>query len=1121
MSSRARDIMEDDLAENEPLLDKPQQDGCGSRVCCRRKRVLSPRTILFMPQNGVSLMPAVAYPANSVRNQKYSLLSFIPVFLYEQFRFFFNLYFLVVALTQLIPVLQVGFLFTYVAPLVFVLSLTMMKEGYDDWCRYRRDKEANSQIYERMTINGVEKIPSSSIRVGDLLYLHANQRVPADMVLLRTHDKTGSIFIRTDQLDGETDWKLRRSIHACQRYVNDEYLVNMHARLSAQEPKKEIYEFAGNFKELKEEDNDHDINDMTHAESLSLENTMWANTVIASGTVIGVVVYTGSETRAVMNANLPAQKVGQMDAELNTMSKMLFAITLLMAFILTALKGFVGYFYIYFFRFILLFSSIIPISLRVNLDMGKTLYSFLIMRDKAIPGTVVRNSTIPEELGRISYLFSDKTGTLTRNVMTFKVLQMAPPVRFDTSSLNSLRSYLRKAYDMTPSSRANSGERKSDANAPIDPYRSPSIDIGTPTQVTTGSIEDGVLVPRGVLQSSNSLVDVIRSESLDSSFAPHLEMEERIVSPGASPLDGVAAAQVQIQVRQAITALAICHNVTPVVDEGVRTYQAASPDEMALVKFADDVGLRLETRTQNSLTLTTPRGATESYDILHNFPFTSDTKRMGIVVRNTETGDISFYLKGAESVMKSFVGPSTWLDEEVSNLARVGLRTLVIAYRQLTHEEYHQFTDRYIAAKTTIKNRDVHVQAAVDTLEKDLQLLALTGVEDKLQEDVNHTLNLLRRANIRIWMLTGDKAETAICIGISARLIDKNQQVFSLLVKNKRDAGRQLDEFAAMHNTCLVIDGASLAIVLADFEKQFLELACQAPSVICCRCSPTQKAQMVKLMKGHTKKRTAAIGDGGNDVAMILAADVGIGVVGNEDKQASLAADFSINQFSYISRLLLWHGSNAYKRSARLSQFVIHRGLIISIIQAVFSAFFFFAAIPIYNGWLMVGYATAYTMLPVFSLVFDEEDDEATVMATPSLYHYLQKGRPLSWKTFFSWVWKSVYQGGAIMCFAILLFENNFVNIVAITFTSLILSELTNVALEVYKWHRLMIVAQLLSLVIYFASMFILRTYFDVTFLLTTSFAWKVGVITSVSCIPPALIRALWNHVLKQRLFCI
>ena len=104
---------------------------------------------------------------------------------------------------------------------------------------------------------------------------------------------------------------------------------------------------------------------------------------------------------------------------------------------------------------------------------------------------------------------------------------------------------------------------------------------------------------------------------------------------------------------------------------------------------------------------------------------------------------------------------------------------------------------------------------------------------------------------------------------------------------------------------------------------------------------------------------------------MILESNVGIGIVGKEGKQASLAADFSINQFSYLKRLILWHGRLSYKRSAVLSQFVIHRGLIITVIQAIFSIIFYYVAIPIYNGYLMLGYTTLYTSFPVFSLVFD------------------------------------------------------------------------------------------------------------------------------------------------------
>ena len=210
-----------------------------------------------------------------------------------------------------------------------------------------------------------------------------------------------------------------------------------------------------------------------------------------------------------------------------------------------------------------------------------------------------------------------------------------------------------------------------------------------------------------------------------------------------------------------------------------------------------------------------------------------------------------------------------------------------------------------------------------------------------------------------------------------------------------------------MANTILVIDGQSLTICLdnPDTEELFFTTATLAPAVCVCRCSPTQKAIIVAKIKAYTGFRCASVGDGGNDVAMIQEADVGIGIVGKEGMQASLASDFSITQFSHLRKLILWHGRLSYKRSATLSQFVIHRGLIISVIQAVFSIVFYFVAIPIYNGYLMLGYATLYTSLPVFSLVFDEDADVGSILRFPPLYKTLQKGRALSFKTFLIWVW--------------------------------------------------------------------------------------------------------------------
>ncbi|CAJ0924850.1 unnamed protein product [Ranitomeya imitator] len=315
-------------------------------------------------------------------------------------------------------------------------------------------------------------------------------------------------------------------------------------------------------------------------------------------------------------------------------------------------------------------------------------------------------------------------------------------------------------------------------------------------------------------------------------------------------------------------------------------------------------------------------------------------------------------------------------------------------------------------------------------------------------------------------------------------------------VSSRSEAHLELNAFRRKHDCALVIAGDSLEVCLKYYEHEFVELACQCPAVVCCRCSPTQKAQIVKLLQQHTGRRTCAIGDGGNDVSMIQAADCGIGIEGKEGKQASLAADFSITQFKHIGRLLMVHGRNSYKRSASLGQFVIHRGLIISTMQAVFSSVFYFASVPLYQGFLMVGYATIYTMFPVFSLVLDQDVKPETALLYPELYKDLTKGRSLSFKTFLIWVLISIYQGGILMYGALLLFESEFVHVVAISFTALILTELLMVALTIRTWHWLMVVAEFFSLGCYVASLAFLNEYFDVAFIATLAFLWKVSAIT-------------------------
>lgn len=953
-----------------------------------------------------------------------------------------------VCLSQFIPDIRIGYLYTYWGPLGFVLAVTLIREFIDDCRRYARDREVNSQQFKKLTPSGVCCIPSSDIKVSDLIMIEKNQRVPADMVLLQTTEKNGSCFIRTDQLDGETDWKLRVAVDSTQRLASPEEMLEIDACVYAEEPKKDIHCFIGKFTR-------HDGEPTEDA--LNIENTLWANTVVASGTAIGIVIYTGRETRSVMNNSEARSKVGLLDLEINQLTKVCVAAVIGLAFVMILVKGFDGPWYRYFLRFVLLFSYIVPISLRVTLDMGKMVYSWMIQQDAEIPGTVVRSTTIPEEMGRIVYLLTDKTGTLTQNEMVLKKLHLGS-VSFGSESFGDVAEHLRAAHTLSPGSGSSAGGA-----------------VGPP---------QGARVRRSMSS----------------------------------------------RVQEAVRAIALCHNVTPVYEEseaageedalaagqphGRPVYQASSPDEVALVTWTESVGLELVFRDLSTMKVRTPHGQILSYTILQTFSFTSERKRMGIVVKDQSTGEIFFFMKGADTVMSGIVQYNDWLDEECGNMAREGLRTLVVAKKNLTEEQYLEFEARYSQAKVSMQDRSARMSAVIETLERDLELLCLTGVEDKLQDQVRPTLELLRNAGIKVWMLTGDKLETATSIAKSSRLVSRSQELHVFeSVSNRTEARCELNKFRRRNDYALIIRGDALEVCLKFYPREFMELACQCPAVVCCRCSPTQKAEVVRLIKQYTDKTTCAVGDGGNDVSMIQEADAGIGIVGREGNQASLAADFSVTQFHHIARLLLVHGRYSYKRSAALSQFVIHRGLIISTMQAVFSSVFYFASVALYQGLLMVGYATVYTMFPVFSLVLDKDVSPKIALTYPELYKELSKGRSLSFKTFFIWVLISIYQGGIIMYGALLLFEDEFIHIVSISFTSLILTELLMVALTIRTWHWLMIAAEMLSLSIYVASLFVLNEFFDTQFIQTPAFLWKVTVITLVSCLPLYILKYLHRKV--------
>lgn len=330
---------------------------------------------------------------------------------------------------------------------------------------------------------------------------------------------------------------------------------------------------------------------------------------------------------------------------------------------------------------------------------------------------------------------------------------------------------------------------------------------------------------------------------------------------------------------------------------------------------------------------------------------------------------------------------SHWLAEDCSDLAREGLRTLVFGQKILSENDWLEFKQAYASAQEDIIDRAGRVAATIESLEHGLELISLSEVEDKLQDKVPLTLEMLRKAGIKVWMLTGDKRETATCIATSSRLAARTDSFCQMELTADMDPAQiqsRLSNFRLEANSCvLVIDGGSLQILLDSHREAFFEAA---RHVVCCRCSPTQKAEVVKMIRLLSGLQTAAIGDGGNDVSMIQAANIDVGIVGKEGRQASLAADYSVIQFSHISKLLLWHGRNTYLNTAAMSQIIIHRGCIVAFMQWIFSCIFYMSPVVMITSSLLLGYSMWYTMFPVFVICMNEDVTEQAAMTYPELY---------------------------------------------------------------------------------------------------------------------------------------
>ncbi|XP_054838538.1 phospholipid-transporting ATPase IF isoform X4 [Eublepharis macularius] len=895
---------------------------------------------------------------NRIISSKYTVWNFVPKNLFEQFRRVANFYFLIIFLVQLMidtPTSPV----TSGLPLFFVITVTAIKQGYEDWLRHKSDNEVNGAPVYVVRSGGLVKTRSKNIRVGDIVRVAKDETFPADLVLLSSDRANGSCHVTTASLDGETNLKTHVAVSQTAVLQSVANLDKLDAVIECQQPEADLYRFVGRITISQQIE---EVVRPLGPESLLLRGARLKNTK----EIFGVAVYTGMETKMALNYKSKSQKRSAVEKSMNSFLIIYLIILLFEAILSTILKytwqseekwdepwynektehernsSKILRFISDFLAFMVLYNFIIPISLYVTVEMQKFLGSFFIgwdldlYHEETKQKAQVNTSDLNEELGQVEYVFTDKTGTLTENEM-----------QFQQCSINGVK------------------------------YRE----------------INGKLVPEGLI------------EDIPDGIRPGLAQEEGLFLKAVS-----LCHTVQINNDQAD---GICDNPwhTNSISSQLE-YYASSPDEKALVEAACRIGVVFTGTDGESMEIKS-LGHPERYKLLHVLEFDPCRRRMSVIVESP-SGDKLLFTKGAESAILPYStrGEIEKTRIHVDEFALKGLRTLCVAYRKFTPEEYKEVDQRLYEAKTALQQREERLTEAFNFIEKDLELLGATGVEDKLQDKVQETIEALRLAGIKVWVLTGDKHETAVSVSLSCGHFHRTMNIMEL-VQHKSDsscaeqltqlARRIKDDHVIQHG--LVVDGTSLSLALRQHEKLFMEVCRKCSAVLCCRMAPLQKAKVVRLLKTSPEKPiTLAVGDGANDVSMIQEAHVGIGIMGKEGRQAVRNSDYAIARFKFLSKLLFAHGHLYYIRIATLVQYFFYKNVCFITPQFLYQFYCLFSQQTLYDSVYLTLYNICFTSLPVLMYsLFEQHVHPHVLQSKPALYRDISKNAHLGYKPFLYW----------------------------------------------------------------------------------------------------------------------
>ncbi|KAL3449257.1 hypothetical protein BJX65DRAFT_46441 [Aspergillus insuetus] len=937
-----------------------------------------------------------------------------------------------------------------------------------------------------------------SLQVGDFVRLYNGDPIPADIAVLSTSDPDGACYVETKSLDGETNLKVRHALN-CGRQVR-------HARdceraefvVESEAPHPNLYAYNG---ALRWDQRDPDYPDAPRKEMVepitinnlllrgcSVRNTEW---------VLGVVLFTGVETKIMLNSGETPSKRPQLAKDLNWNVIYNFIILFFMCLVSAIVNGVAWdsdtgslvYFeeaygsspavtgIITFWVALILFQNLVPISLYISLEIVRTAQAIFIHSDvfmyydKLGIACIPKTWNISDDVGQIEYIFSDKTGTLTQNVMDFK-----------KCTVNGV-SY---------------GEAFTEAQ------------IGMVRREGGDADAEAARARAKIAADTTRMIQMLRARHDN----PYLRDENlTFVSPTyVADMNGQSGAAQKQATEHFMLALALCHSVitehTP-GDPPQIEFRAQSPDEAALVGTARDCGFTLLGRSNDDLILNV-MGEERTYTVLNTLEFNSTRKRMSAIVRMPD-GSIRLFCKGADSIIYSRLAPGKQQElrretaQHLETFAREGLRTLCVADRKLSEEEYRIWSKEHDIAAAAITDREEKLENVASSIEQELMLIGGTAIEDKLQDGVPDTISLLAEAGIKLWVLTGDKVETAINIGFSCNLLTNEMEliVFNIPEDQPQKASQELDKHlqtfgltgsdeeliaarkdhsppAATH--AVVIDGDTLKIMLTDEMKQrFLLLCKQCKSVLCCRVSPAQKAAVVRLVKEGLNIMALSIGDGANDVAMIQAADVGVGIIGEEGRQAAMSADYAIGQFRFLQRLVLVHGRYSYRRLGETTANFFYKNLVWTFALFWYSIYNDFDGSYLFDYTYIVLVNVAFTSLPVILMgIFDQDVDDKVSLAVPQLYKRGIERLEWSQTKFWLYMLDGFYQ--SVMCFYMpyLLYEPaNFVHASGkdvsdrnrmgiLVATCAVIASNTYIIMNTYRWDWLTVLINVISSLLIF-----------------------------------------------------